>query len=387
MRMNLLGAFGRAGDSARLLGAVIAAAAVPAAQGQLVPGFYVLEGANGANAVASDLSADGLTIGGHYATSNGSVAAKWRMQGDSLIRQDLSPPSDALEVFGISADGSTVVGRRSLSFFATQAIRIVGEGSVQNLGTLGSYQLNFASAANADGSVVVGYLKQPETPLVGRSFRWTQATGMQLLPNPIGGIDATAVDMTPDGSVIAGYGYTNTTKAMVWRNGVPEYLGTVPGTAFGTSYANAVSDDGNVVLGYSEVPGGGGSQAVRWVDGVPQVLITSETAAISKANASNGNGSIVGGDMVVQTSWPIRSDAFLWTASFGAVYASDYFALHESRFSGVSPRQHRCHIGRWKYLFRRSVFAFGAIHSLCGCGSFTFSDTAIARRLVVCVAT
>ncbi len=326
MRMNRLGAFGRAGASAWLLGAVLAAAAVPAAHGQLVPGFYVLEGANGANAVASDLSADGLTIGGHYATSNGSVAAKWRMQGGNLIRQDLSAPSDALEVFGISADGSTVVGRRSLSFFATQAIRIVGEGSVQNLGTLGSYQLNFASAANADGSVVVGYLNQPETPLVGRSFRWTQVTGMQYLPNPSGGIDATAVDITPDGSVIAGYAYTNTTKAMVWRNGVPEYLGTVPGTNFGTSYANSISEDGNVVVGNTDVPGG--VHAVRWVGNEPEVLVTSAFAVTSNAWATNADGSLIGGNVLLPGSGIRPTDAFLWTAESGPIFARDYFAMH-----------------------------------------------------------
>ncbi len=204
------------------------AAAVTAAHGQLVPGFYVLEGTQG---VA--LSADGRFGGGTYETPTADFASRWTLgPGTSITRQDVQLPTPVeltSGVHSISADGSTLVGRLLPGNGVARPFRIGPDGVVQNLGTIGTYQRAQANAVNGDGSVVVGYASNPETFLEGRSWRWTQATGMQYLPNPIGGIDATAVDMTPDGSVIAGYAHTNTTKAMVWRNGMAEFLGTVPG--------------------------------------------------------------------------------------------------------------------------------------------------------------
>ncbi len=168
--------------------------------------------------------------------------------------------------------------RPTAAFDVSQAVRISAIGVMQDLGALPPFPSSFATATNSNGDIIAGYITYPESFLQGRSWRWTQATGMQLLPNPVGGIDATAVDMTPDGSVIAGYAYTFTTKAMVWRNGMAEFLGTVPGTPFGTSYAFAVSDDGQVVVGRSDVPGSNGAQAVRWVGNEPLQLVPASMA-------------------------------------------------------------------------------------------------------------
>ncbi len=282
---------------------VVAAAAVPAAHGQLVPGFYVLEGTRG---VA--LSADGTVAGGTYESPTADFASRWTLgPGTSITRQDVqlpTPPLFTSGVQGFSADGSTLVGRLVYDIETVRPFRIGADGVVQNLGTIGSYQHVESRAVNGDGSVVVGYATQPETFLQGRSWRWTQATGMQYLPNPSGGIDATVASITPDGSVIAGYAFTNTTKAMVWRNGVPEFLGTVPGTAFGTSYAWSVSDDGNVVVGRSDVPASNGPQAVRWVGNEPYELVTSIMASSSVASAVNGDGSLIGGSMNVRFQPP-----------------------------------------------------------------------------------
>ncbi len=108
--MNRLGAFRRAGGVARLLGAVIAAAAVPAAHGQLVPGFYVLEGANGANVRVWGMSADGTIIGGNYFQGDANRPAKWRIDGGVVVREDLAPVTQTVVVRNMSADGSTLAG-------------------------------------------------------------------------------------------------------------------------------------------------------------------------------------------------------------------------------------------------------------------------------------
>ena len=59
------------------------------------------------------------------------------------------------EAWGISADGSVVVGEAENPAWQRRAFRWTAAGGMQHLGTLGGYWSE-ATAVSADGSVVVG---------------------------------------------------------------------------------------------------------------------------------------------------------------------------------------------------------------------------------------
>src|SRR5262245_49323645 len=88
---------------------------------------------------------------------------------------DLPGRAFSSDAYGISADGSTVVGQSTSSngseaFRWTVADGIVGLGDLPNNGFS-----SLARGASADGSVIVG---RGLSGLGGEAFRWTSAGGM-----------------------------------------------------------------------------------------------------------------------------------------------------------------------------------------------------------------
>ena len=63
---------------------------------------------------------------------------------------------------------------------------------------------DFSEWLSADGSVLVGHVKQFDTGSVN-AFRWTEETGLQLLPGADGLATSVVSDMTPDGKWLLGF--------------------------------------------------------------------------------------------------------------------------------------------------------------------------------------
>ena len=170
-----------------------------------LPGIYVLRG----DSVGSGVSGDGAFVVGHLAgPGGGGVAQRWSTGG-------LMP-------------GET------------------GEN-------LGAGLFSMASAANADGSVVVG---RTYTPTATVAFRWTGTTGvvelgsLRKLPG-----DTQARGVSGDGSIVVGESLNNegVTEAFRWTpEGGMVGLGVLPGH-YGSS-ANAITPDGRVIAGDADSP-------------------------------------------------------------------------------------------------------------------------------------
>ena len=113
------------------------------------------------------------------------------------------------------------------------------------LGTLPDGYISEAWGVSADGSVVVGYASNAAG--LSRAFRWTQATGMQDL-GTLGGVWSEAYGVSADGSVVVGWATdaAEEGRAFRWQNGVMQDLGTLGGV---WSEAYGVSADGSVVVG------------------------------------------------------------------------------------------------------------------------------------------
>lgn len=231
----------------------------------------------------------------------------------------------------------------------------LSQPTLTNLGVLPGASYAYPSAVSADGSVIVGGSGQA-------SFRWTAATGMQMLEAPAGTNLQRASGVSADGLTIAGYTATptpNSALAVVWRTGAAiQPLGGLPAAQF--SVATSVSANGQSFAGYADTAGGethavrwtasgiqdlgtlsggsyalgdnvsadastvvGGSDdadgnffAVRWVNGGPaQSLGVLPGTDLSEAYAASVNGAVIVG--VAQPFDGSFTRAFRWTAAGG----------------------------------------------------------------------
>lgn len=193
------------------------------------------------------MSGDGLFI----LTYEGIWGGSYRWEIASGKKDRINDPSDLQAVIdpaGISADGSVIVGNGIFGDYrwtkATGAARIDYGGSVTGLSpdgrviigggnraflwttSSGLVQLDLpsgassslATAASADGSVIVGKTNQP------KAFRWDKDNGVVFIADQLtaAGIDLggfafqTPIALSADGTVIAGNGVDREGIAHAW---------------------------------------------------------------------------------------------------------------------------------------------------------------------------
>jgi uncharacterized membrane protein len=205
--------------------------------------------------VAATILADGRT---HATQGRWSAATGW---------QQLMPPRPADgaivdtedgSVFGMSRDGKVVTGlywRNTAQGGMAHGSHWREGGAMQDMGSSGASSR--IDDANADGSVLVGF---DEDPVAGgrRAAVWREGA-LTVLDTGADASEASAVNAA--GDVVVGYGAIRgepAPGAVLWRwNGTTwdrTPLGVMPGTKpGGATYANAVSDDGRVVVGMSRL--------------------------------------------------------------------------------------------------------------------------------------
>lgn len=187
---------------------------------------------------ATDTSYDGSVVVGEN--------FRWTAAGGAQDLGGLGTTGSA--AFGVSADGTTVVGKSS-GPNGSEAFRWTEAGGMEGLGFLpAANNLSRASDVSADGSVVVG-------SGYGGAFRWTAETGMVnlelvgLLNEPFYG-QPNAI--SADGSTVVG----QSPETWIWTEaGGLNYLGmNMP--------AYAASADGSVVVGGDQWSSSGG---ISWI--------------------------------------------------------------------------------------------------------------------------
>jgi hypothetical protein len=168
--------------------------------------------------------------------------------------QNLGAPNGESSGGRVSADGWSIAGGYRVGNDTQPARWSVADQGWRSLGSVPGYLVNGRSAAiTPDGNAIVGWTNGNQQP---RPFRWTAASGMQLIRNN----NATdfrgeAADCSADAGVVVGGGDFGTpgfgTQAWVWSDaGGLTLLGDLPGGWTGST-ATVVSDDGSVVLGWS----------------------------------------------------------------------------------------------------------------------------------------
>ncbi|GBC91602.1 hypothetical protein HRbin15_00056 [bacterium HR15] len=210
--------------------------------------------------------------------------------------------------YGISADGTTVVGEAYQGSIPL-AFRWTNSGGLQNLGTLGGpYSVAYDTSSN--GTIVVGAAQDPSGNWL--AFRWDASTNTMVALGTLGGNSSVAYDISANGNVIVGASTdsSNALQGFAWISGTMINLGSLGTPA--RSAALGVSGNGNIVVGWSE--NATGVRRARRVD-----LTTSTALNLghlggnwAEALATNWDGSIVVG-WSKDASGNLR--AFRWTSA------------------------------------------------------------------------
>ncbi len=265
-----------------------------------------------AHQTPSAISADGSTVVGGNPDEPAFV---WTLDGVVFLPTGTHNGSAT----DVSGDGSIVVGWRESTeeFEPSEAFVWTSSTGIVGIGYLGDGFQSRAFGISADGSVVVG---DSWTTSTIEAFRWTGAGGMVGLGTLPGGAFAQAFDVSADGSVVVGLSFTPPSigEAFRWTSaGGMVGLGILPGAELST--ASVVSPDGSVVVGENLI--GGRFETFRWTSSGGMVgLGVPSGFAQSTASGISGDGSII-----VGTLWTdgFGSEAAVWDATNGWRTVSD----------------------------------------------------------------
>jgi probable HAF family extracellular repeat protein len=170
----------------------------------------------GSSSYAFGVNADGNVVVGQ-ATDGAAFdewrAFRWTAAGGMESLGTLNGGIDSF-AYGVSGDGSVVVGTTSdgAAGYEYRAFRWTAASGMQSLGNLNGGDYSDAYGISADGKVVVGTADDGAAGNVSRGFRWTQSTGMQSVEDWLraSGV-AVPADMTwvatatnADGTVVVG---------------------------------------------------------------------------------------------------------------------------------------------------------------------------------------
>jgi probable HAF family extracellular repeat protein len=249
------------------------------------------------------VSSNGYVAG--YDETNGGIpqAFRWTPETGMQGLGWLPNLEQSSRGFGISSDGTTVVGSSSGN---PAGMRWTPSLGMQPLGTLPNHVVSEAYGVSADGSVIVGFSSDGNQDI--KAFRWTSA-GMVGLGTLQGGTFSTATGISADGQTVSGSaGSLFARQAVRWVNGSIQGLGYLQG---GGSYSEgfAGSADGTTVVGRAS--DGFFNQPFRWTaSGGMTNLGTLGSCYSANAYGVSGNGNVVVGGTVCD-------EAFIWTQAGG----------------------------------------------------------------------
>jgi uncharacterized membrane protein len=264
------------------------------------------------------LSADGGTVLGTTET--------WTAAGGSIPLSSL-PGFGSFYATDFSADGSVIVGYSwDLDINSVQAFRWSAATGTQSISSAALPE-TIAFGVSADGSTVVG----SASPVPGGSAsldwlpsRWTQSTGVAILggtPCCFGSLPVWQhyqLAVSGDGSVVVGGDMIDQgNEAWRWT----EQTGRVPlelPNGYDGGRALGITLDGSVAVGWvGSASGGIPPRPARWTENGVEILSNDETVQDLMAQFVSADGSVIAGR---------RGDGtlFIWDAQQGMYNLSDF---------------------------------------------------------------
>ena len=245
-------------------------------------------------------STDGSVVAGTLSSAAGYDAFRWTQSTGVTVLGTLNPNSHSSTAFGISGDGSVVVGRAAENPYGICGFRWTSSTGMQCLAPTNNYSAAFG--ISRDGSTVVGISD------ANLAFRWTAATGLVNIGDLPGGTAySSATSVSADGSVIAGDG---TLAGGFLEDEAFRWTSATGLVDLGRAHTQprAISDDGSVIVGIQ-------NQAFRWTQqsGFVSLGVLPGYEQESKAFDVSADGSVVVGS----SQGPLDNKAFIWDAVHG----------------------------------------------------------------------
>ncbi len=285
------------------------------------PEFRSLGDLPGGNTISLGLgiSRDGSTVVGQSTSLNGQEAFRWRLSTGMVGLGDLPLGMFQSAAYGADNTGAVVVGVGRIGIFHPtefiEGFRWVDPGPMLGVGqvVIGKTR-SFATAVDGSGTRVAGWGASNSSGGTDSAV-WTPPAGLMVVPDLPGGLaGGEAHDISFDGEWVVGSSFSTNApgpgvfEAYRWRVGAAaaEPLGDLPGDIF-LSDAQGVSDDGQIVVGYSISDQG--LEAFRWTPGGMRGLGDLPMGAeASVAFACSGDGFIIVG----RGTGELGDEAFIW---------------------------------------------------------------------------
>lgn len=248
----------------------------------------------------------------------------------------------ATAAFDVTPDGQFVAGIGNGQVFRWSeagGVEILSPSDWQNTHTVG---------ISDDGTKIVSTLWHDDIQLYSPSL-WTEGEGWVALGGlpghtPPDGSYGSGYDISGDGSVAVGLGWTTNYRAEGWywteATGVVG-LGRPPNER--SSRASAISGDGHVIVGFFEDPVNGSRRPVRWTDGGAPDLFLGEQDIFGETQAASADGRYLTGQVGWADGVPPDDDyayAFLYSDDGGytRLWPISTHPLHSSIGNGVSDK-------------------------------------------------
>jgi probable HAF family extracellular repeat protein len=215
-------------------------------------------GTNGSGTVIVGLAWDGC---------NFARAFRWE-ESTGMVDLGSTVANRSSRADGVSGDGKVSVGWQEHVTGFWQGARWV-DGR-QTLFRYEGRMVGQAAAANTDGSIIVGFYCEPDTPSKQSAWIWTARDDVQCLPVPrlraaIEGVfGGQALAVSDDGRVIGGaHNFGLESESVIWIDRTPYYLKDylrdhgAPRAFDGwvnTGFVTGMSRDGRVLVGFGAGP-------------------------------------------------------------------------------------------------------------------------------------
>lgn len=301
---------------------------------------------------ADAVDTDGNVVVGRsfQAGSSNTYAAQWTPSGGL---QFLSSDS-ASGATAVSGDGLTVFG---LGGIDTLIYRWSG-GTQFPMGlpvTTGSSALYAqVNATNSDGTVMVGSARNPAG--YNQAFRWSSGGGFDVF----GPRDSFATGVSGDGTKVVGSAsVANLSVPYSWSVATRAFTNLSLPSGYPDCYANNISSDGRVTVGFCNGTGQLPRAAVRWVNSSVYnlgFLVSTDNSNI--ANGCNSDGSVVLGN---------SSDSWIWDGLNGMRSLTSILTAANADMS------------QWTFFRGNAISADGK--TVVGHGTYAGSSTAFIARL------
>ncbi|RLZ07332.1 T9SS type A sorting domain-containing protein [Faecalibacter macacae] len=207
-----------------------------------------------------------------------------------------------LHLLGIGIQGSDVNNSGLVGATANNVSSYfwTAESGLTQINTLGVNYLAGRTLVSENNDKVIVYATNPETE-TNTVAEYTISTGeLVYLPDFSGNMDASSASpwgISNDGNHIVGLGYfPNADAHAIKWDGARNVTDMGTTTEDRASRANAVNDDGTVIVGWQDADSGA-RQAARWVNGEQTILTDNNGNVLGEAGAVSADGNTVIGLM------------------------------------------------------------------------------------------